>query len=817
MADLESFTTFKEKKPSTEGKTLVCPLMDTLDIEFIETIKALTQPDKKLTVVIAKTHDQSSSIATHQLEQIEGVGAVVTAEEDLKDNFLFHFSSQIHFYNQMIVRQIRRRLQRVFSPHFQQTHEVNIDDEKFIPPTALVDQIKAYQAEGKKVVIVAGVLDVVHSAHIDFFVQAKKHGDVLIVLTNSDFSATNQPKNVGQDRPINQLRDRVKVLSAIKPINKISAFDGETILPILDQLDSITYVKSAKDTSAGVKREIELVESHHGCAIILPTKKFHSTKEEISSTAIIRSKRNASIITSGDSVDRSEFVGRLRELVLENFGVKFENISPVFDSIVDQAIERLFKLNSQTGILTSWEEYYLKSFAFNLESRSRVEVEMVKVIFSLLLPEFKNSNPVYSSLILSMALDMVGLDAEVYPVQYPENDSLFGTIVGAKLADGQMLFIDPMRKKIHEPIDFDQYYHKHLPQHTSFQIREGLKSTIARRLYFETPLQRKAALAMNVIFEIFGNNSKSDHEIELLFKKVFRDFAIDQEVGGEGHSESSLPPAVSPKIIAHGGITTLNLPFVWAENSSEAIVKAIEAKVDVLEFDVVPTKDGGWIVSHFVDLSKITTGVGQTTDLNMAVIEQIKFKDKDGHPLAATLISLSEALSIVGQSAIPIKIDIKVKDIVLTDLAALNQAIIDSGIPLEKVIVTCGDAEITKAIHQLNPDIPLELNTVEATNFLLANGLMKNPKMAKLFLHYINDSARKVNAKDVSLMQVAMNTWGKEVFEYLVTGIHKFGREVQVWIASNVDEFLLDKDLGVDFVLMHDPKLIADCMALQQD
>ena len=41
---------------------------------------------------------------------------------------------------------------------------------------------------GKKVVLVNGVFDLLHSGHISFLRKAKSKGDILIVATNSDAS-----------------------------------------------------------------------------------------------------------------------------------------------------------------------------------------------------------------------------------------------------------------------------------------------------------------------------------------------------------------------------------------------------------------------------------------------------------------------------------------------------------------------------------------------------------------------------------------------------------------------------------------------------
>lgn len=78
--------------------------------------------------------------------------------------------------------------------------------------------VKEYQKQGKTVGLITGCFDVIHVGHIDFFREAKKHVDVLIVGIEND-------KNIsiakGNSRPIFCLKDRCKLLSEIQSVDLI--------------------------------------------------------------------------------------------------------------------------------------------------------------------------------------------------------------------------------------------------------------------------------------------------------------------------------------------------------------------------------------------------------------------------------------------------------------------------------------------------------------------------------------------------------------------------------------------------------------------
>lgn len=77
----------------------------------------------------------------------------------------------------------------------------------------LESEIRKLRNKNKKIVLVGGCFDLLHIGHITFLEKAKRRGDILIVLLESDQSVR---KMKGENRPINNIKDRAKVLSSLK-------------------------------------------------------------------------------------------------------------------------------------------------------------------------------------------------------------------------------------------------------------------------------------------------------------------------------------------------------------------------------------------------------------------------------------------------------------------------------------------------------------------------------------------------------------------------------------------------------------------------
>ncbi len=81
---------------------------------------------------------------------------------------------------------------------------------------------KKLRKEDKKLVLAGGCFDILHVGHIKFLGAAKKRGDVLFILLESD---KNVEKFKGKNRPINNQKERAIVLSSLRPVDYVIALE----------------------------------------------------------------------------------------------------------------------------------------------------------------------------------------------------------------------------------------------------------------------------------------------------------------------------------------------------------------------------------------------------------------------------------------------------------------------------------------------------------------------------------------------------------------------------------------------------------------
>ncbi len=77
----------------------------------------------------------------------------------------------------------------------------------------------------KTIVFTNGCFDILHVGHIRYLEQAKALGDLLVVAVNSDASVV---RLKGPSRPVQTESDRVAILQALKSVDYVFVFDGET-------------------------------------------------------------------------------------------------------------------------------------------------------------------------------------------------------------------------------------------------------------------------------------------------------------------------------------------------------------------------------------------------------------------------------------------------------------------------------------------------------------------------------------------------------------------------------------------------------------
>ncbi len=141
----------------------------------------------------------------------------------------------------------------------------------------LARKIEELKKQGKRVVLTNGGFNLLHVGHIRSLIDAKKHGDILVVAVNSDTSLT---KLKGDDYPIIPEGERIEVLAALECIDFLTIFPESTVDNLLLKLKPHVHAKGT-DYSKETTLERETVLSYGGETAIVGDPKDHSSSNII--------------------------------------------------------------------------------------------------------------------------------------------------------------------------------------------------------------------------------------------------------------------------------------------------------------------------------------------------------------------------------------------------------------------------------------------------------------------------------------------------------------------------------------------------------
>jgi rfaE bifunctional protein nucleotidyltransferase chain/domain/rfaE bifunctional protein kinase chain/domain len=144
------------------------------------------------------------------------------------------------------------------------------------------DLIRRVHAAGGTVVATGGCFDVLHAGHIACLEAARRLGDALVVLVNSDASVQ---RLKGARRPVNPIEDRRRVLESLSCVDAVAVFGADNPCELLDQLRPDVWVKGG-DYAADKLPEASVVQSWGGRVVVVAYLDGRST-----STILERSMR----------------------------------------------------------------------------------------------------------------------------------------------------------------------------------------------------------------------------------------------------------------------------------------------------------------------------------------------------------------------------------------------------------------------------------------------------------------------------------------------------------------------------------------------
>jgi D-glycero-beta-D-manno-heptose 1-phosphate adenylyltransferase len=141
----------------------------------------------------------------------------------------------------------------------------------------LAKKIDGLKKQGKKVIFANGCLDLLHVGHVRYLRGAKALGDALVLAINSDASVR---RLKGPERPLLPLEDRLGILGAFEMIDFVTAFEEDTVSPLLLKLKPNVQVKGTDYTPDTIP-EKDTVASFGGEVAVVGDPKDHASKNLI--------------------------------------------------------------------------------------------------------------------------------------------------------------------------------------------------------------------------------------------------------------------------------------------------------------------------------------------------------------------------------------------------------------------------------------------------------------------------------------------------------------------------------------------------------
>lgn len=149
-------------------------------------------------------------------------------------------------------------------------------------------------------------------------------------------------------------------------------------------------------------------------------------------------------------------------------------------------------------------------------------------------------------------------------------------------------------------------------------------------------------------------------------------------------------------VLGHRGIA-----MCYPENTIPSFEAAIQAGVDLIEFDVNVTKDGHLVVIHDNTIDRTSDHKGRTRDYTLAELKSFDFSYRFPEYKGVQIPTLEEVLTLAAKAPDTLLLNVEIKD--------MDHSTVDATVAMlhrfnlaERSVIACFDAEIiryTKASH----------------------------------------------------------------------------------------------------------------------
>lgn len=144
-------------------------------------------------------------------------------------------------------------------------------EQKIIAPENWLEAIGSLP---RPLVFTNGVFDILHRGHVTYLAQARAEGASLVVALNGDASVRRLGK--GEDRPVNELADRLCLVAALESVSRVTWFEEDTPLQRIRECCPDVLVKGG-DWPVATMVGADFVVQQGGRVLSIPFDYAHST------------------------------------------------------------------------------------------------------------------------------------------------------------------------------------------------------------------------------------------------------------------------------------------------------------------------------------------------------------------------------------------------------------------------------------------------------------------------------------------------------------------------------------------------------------
>ena len=129
----------------------------------------------------------------------------------------------------------------------------------------LLRRCRQRKENGEKVVLVAGIFDLLHAGHVRLLEQARDYGNILVAAVLNDSSvragfppqiAAGNARSLGVPRPVTPAAERTEILAALAAVDYAVEVDFGALPDLLTKLSPDVAVESAEPSSPALLRPL---------------------------------------------------------------------------------------------------------------------------------------------------------------------------------------------------------------------------------------------------------------------------------------------------------------------------------------------------------------------------------------------------------------------------------------------------------------------------------------------------------------------------------------------------------------------------------